>query len=823
MPASSVEPGPAWWQRDLRLPRLRSTAAWTALGILGLVAWLLRPAIFEGRIFFDRDVNLIWWAQVESFVRSIGSGSWPVWDPYRSFGQPLLADPSAEIFYPPTWLNLLMPSWAYYTLFAAGHLVLAGIGMSVLARRLGLSAGGAFLAGAVYVASGPVLSLVPLYHHLAGAAWIPWVVWAATGVAARPGPRSAAGLALVTAMQLLAGSADMVMMAVVIVGACLLRSFLDRSDPEAADPRRVLAWTGLGLALAFGLACPQWIPTVEFAIGSERFELTARTRTTWSVHPLSMFEILLPFSWNSLRELSPYVTREVYPQGFWIVSLYLGVPTLALVLAGLALRSRYRGVLLGLLAGALLFALGRHSIFYEGITLVLPFLRVTRYPVKAMMVASFAWSLLGGLGWDAVRAGVLDTPAGRRLSRGFLLVAVLLIGVAALAVSGPSAWQLLPLLRRGMDLSSQAELLGDLGHALARAAMLSLAAALVLAFHRWLTPRTGVVLAVLALVDLTANNADLQATAARIVFENRPEALSIIGRPADTRLFVYDYSMATPHQLAGGFGFTKWYRLARGPAGLSPYEARIIATHEYLNPPTAGRWGYFGSYDLDLLRLYPPGLTLLTELLRDVESSPLHLRLLQMGGVTHVVALHSAPWWAGLTPLVALRGPFLDPIHIFRVPDTLPRAYAVGQARVASDPQALVAMASPTFDPRREIVLSTGLPLDETPGFRGSARIAAFRPDRVRLEAETSGPGYVVLLDTHSRGWRATVDGQPAEVLRANLTFRAVRVAEGRHSIEMVYRPPGMLPGLAAGALSLALLLILLARSRGEASTGALH
>src|SRR5258708_17359717 len=153
--------------------------------------------------------------------------------------------------------------------------------------------------------------------------------------------------------------------------------------------------------------------------------------------------------------------------------------------------------------------------------------------------------------------------------------------------------------------------------------------------------------------------------------------------------------MATVGQLGEGFGFTKWYRLARGPAGLTLYEARILATHEYLNPPTAGRWGYFGSYDLDLLRLYPPGLTLLTELLRDVESSPLHLRLLQMGGVTHVVALHAAPWWDGLAPLETLRGPFLDPIRIFTVPDTLPRASAVGGARVAPAPQPLVALSSP--------------------------------------------------------------------------------------------------------------------------------
>jgi len=421
---------PAWWRRELALSGVPRAGAWTALALLAPVVLLLRRAIFEGRILFERDINLVWWAQVESFVRCIAKGSWPFWDPYRSFGQPLLADPSAEILYPPTWLNLLMPSWAYYTVFAAGHLVLAGAGMRVLARRLGLSGAGAFVASVCFVASGPVFSLVPLYHHLAGAAWIPWVVWSALRLADRPGPAGVTRLAFVAAAQLLAGSADMFLMAVVVVGAFGLRSALAGSGSPGAR-RRVLAWTALGLGLALGIAALQWMPTLELARASERFDLTPRTRTTWSVHPLSLLEIVLPFSLNSLRDLSPYVAREVYPQAYFVRSLYMGMPALGLVLIGLARRRAYRGVLAGLLTCTLLFALGRHGVFYEPVTLVLPFLRVIRYPVKAMVVAVFGWALLAGCGVDAVRAGSLEAPAGRRAAQGFL-AAVAVFGVVAL-------------------------------------------------------------------------------------------------------------------------------------------------------------------------------------------------------------------------------------------------------------------------------------------------------------------------------------------------------------------------------------------------------
>jgi hypothetical protein len=39
---------------------------------------------------------------------SIAAGSWPVWNPYVSSGQPLLGYPNSQVFYPPTWLNLVM-------------------------------------------------------------------------------------------------------------------------------------------------------------------------------------------------------------------------------------------------------------------------------------------------------------------------------------------------------------------------------------------------------------------------------------------------------------------------------------------------------------------------------------------------------------------------------------------------------------------------------------------------------------------------------------------------------------------------------------------
>ncbi|MEA3339483.1 MAG: YfhO family protein [Chloroflexota bacterium] len=79
-------------------------------------------------------------------------------------------------------------------------------------------------------------------------------------------------------------------------------------------------------------------------------------------------------------------------------------------------------------------------------------------------------------------------------------------------------------------------------------------------------------------------------------------------------------------------------------------------------------------------------------------------------------------------------------------------------------------------------------------------------PNRVTIRAALDAPGYLVLADTYYPGWRAMVDGDPADILRANYSFRAVWLEAGEHVVEMTYRPTSALAG---GAISLAALVLL--------------
>lgn len=71
----------------------------------------------------------------------------------------------------------------------------------------------------------------------------------------------------------------------------------------------------------------------------------------------------------------------------------------------------------------------------------------------------------------------------------------------------------------------------------------------------------------------------------------------------------------------------------------------------------------------------------------------------------------------------------------------------------------------------------------------GGVEILERRADRVRLAKTGSAPGIVVLGEAWYPGWEVRVDGDPAELLRADVMFRGVAVSGGDHEIEFRYRP----------------------------------
>jgi hypothetical protein len=304
----------------------------------------------------------------------------------------------------------------------------------------------------------------------------------------------------------------------------------------------------------------------------------------------------------------------------------------------------------------------------------------------------------------------------------------------------------------------------------------------------------------LAVADLFLLHRSANPAAPPLLYAHRPEILSALGpKPAGVRVYVYDYSV--PGTIERHLGGRAPYAPARMPEGFTLDAAGALAMQMYMAPEAGGRFALSQAFNVDYRGLHSASLDRFTSLLRSVEGTPFHLRLLRLAGVEHAVSLHPMD---DLAPEREVQGLFSRPILLHRVPDPLPRTYVVGAARRRPDDKdAARLLLDPGFNPSAEVVVASGAELSAAPGFESRARLLEARPDRVVLEAETSAPGVVVLLEGFDPGWRVRLDGQPAELLRANLAFRAVAVPAGRHRIEMTYRPWGLLAGLAAAGLSL--------------------
>ena len=90
-----------------------------------------------------------------------------------------------------------------------------------------------------------------------------------------------------------------------------------------------------------------------------------------------------------------------------------------------------------------------------------------------------------------------------------------------------------------------------------------------------------------------------------------------------------------------------------------------------------------------------------------------------------------------------------------------------------------------------------------------SVAVVEYQPQRVALRARLDRPGLVILADTDYPGWRLTIDGQPAPILRANRLMRGAAVPAGEHTLVYTYQPDSFRLGAfvsAAGLIALAAL-----------------
>ncbi|MBI1982670.1 MAG: hypothetical protein HYS61_00545, partial [Acidobacteria bacterium] len=420
---------PAFFPRVLE----RQDAVAMALLIASVVAMFWR-VLFTPAMFFYRDVFNYSFPHAQFISEVCRNGVLPYWNPYSNFGEPVLANPNFLFFYPSTLLLIVLPVGLGYTLHYIGHFAIAAVGTYALARRWKQSRTAAFVAAFFFTFSGPVLSLGNFYNHVAAAAWIPWALLLTHRAVESRSWRPWILMTLVFALQFLAAEPfTLIATFGIAVGLAFHKKGSLRSPLSPANRRILVSFVLVG-CLMLALAAVQFLPSLDLLQNSRRGHegLPFNETTSWSFHPLSLFEVVIPDFYGRPLEAPSLWTLVLNCRNTpYFPSIFLGFIPIFFALVGWTIgRDRLRNYTAGAGLVLLLLAFGRFTPFFSiAYLLILP-LALVRFPVKLLVPAFLMFALLAGWGFDALLHAGPTMP--HRRGRILTPLKCLLAGVVAL-------------------------------------------------------------------------------------------------------------------------------------------------------------------------------------------------------------------------------------------------------------------------------------------------------------------------------------------------------------------------------------------------------
>jgi hypothetical protein len=120
------------------------------------------------------------------------------------------------------------------------------------------------------------------------------------------------------------------------------------------------------------------------------------------------------------------------------------------------------------------------------------------------------------------------------------------------------------------------------------------------------------------------------------------------------------------------------------------------------------------------------------------------------------------------------------------------------------------AVHAPDFRPAEEaIVEARDEHVEAAADAAARVRVISYAPTAIRLQTESSGPGFLVATESYYPGWEASIDGNRAKIYPADAAFRGVKIPSGKHTIDFRFVPWTLYWSAAISAAALGALLIL--------------
>ncbi|HQR17683.1 MAG TPA: YfhO family protein [Gemmatimonadales bacterium] len=699
------------------------------------------------------------------------------WMPYTFGGMPFLANTgNGDTFYPTFLLRLVLSPDAGVSLGFMIHLVLAGVFMFLFLRALKLDWGAAFTGGAAYLMSGQIVSLVSPGHDgkLFVSALLPLALYFLVKGVTAGSWRSYVGFGVTVGFALLTPHVQLTYYLLMAAGFFWLYLVFWSGERAPGTSWPVMAACFVGaLVLGFAFASIQLMPFFEYITYSPRGAAGSSSTgyeygTGWSMPPEEVLGTLWPAFMGNLRD---YWGRNP----FKLHSDYIGVATLMLASFGFRLEGKRRlaWFFVFLAAYGLLFAFGGYTPFYRIPYTLLPGISKTRVPSMIFFLVSFSAAALAAMGVQALQ-GMEEAARRKRL----MVWAGVLGVLTLLAVAG--GFQ--PIMELVADPNRFAGVITNYPNFrldAVRVLVFALIAAAVL-WRRFPQAVWGLALGGVVLLDLW--------TVERQFIQWTPPAAESFAADGVVQAIQGDSSI---------------FRVL--PFGVYDENRNYLMTHRIRSV-----LGYNGQE----LHRYDELLGGKNEWKN--AGSPSIWRLLAVKYIALPQEIEGAALTKIAGPVTTHDG---QQAYVYRYEDAQPFASLVPLAVKTPEDQTIPTLADPRFDGRRFVLVPPDAPVGVAAPPGPVAEIAdpvateMPREGLYRFTFATPAPqdAFLSVSENWYPDWHATVDGKPAEVVRAQFSLMAVPVPAGARQVELTFASAayrtGRLVTLAIAAL-LALLLV---------------
>ncbi len=380
--------------------------------------------------FMHRDYSVFGYPLAAYNRYCFWEGEIPLWNPYNSCGIPYLAQWNTIFLYPPSLFYMIFPTQWSLGIFCLFHLYFAGLGMYLLAKHWVSNNFAASIAGLGFAFSGLIQYSLMWPNDVSTFAWMPWVVLSVEKGLMKGG-RLLAGAIVISAMQVLSGFPEGIILTWFIIAVLLLFVWLPQWIHQGGNgcnyeliKRFVFRFCVIIVSVA-AMTLIQIAPFFDLLIHSNRSPDYGGS--FWSMPWFGWANLILPLFYT--LPASDGVFHQYTQQ--WTGSYYPGIIVFVFAMVALyKIRSRIVAVLAILLAFSLVMAIGDDGYLYKWIRTGFPFLGFMRFPVKLVTISTFVFPLLA-----AYSIGYLLKKDSSKILKsvfGFAVAVIILIGFLCL-------------------------------------------------------------------------------------------------------------------------------------------------------------------------------------------------------------------------------------------------------------------------------------------------------------------------------------------------------------------------------------------------------